>query len=509
MNQFDELPEGWINVHLQDLTLDPRNEIVDGPFGSNLRASEYQHKGIPIIRLQNIDRNFFIEKNIKYISIEKSEELKRHSFISGDIVITKLGDPLGKACLVPSFLNFGIIVADIVRVRISEEFSNKIFLMNFINSPLAISQLEKQTKGTTRSRVNLNHIRSVEIPLPPFNEQRRIVEKIEALTARSRKAREALEAIPNLLDQFRQSVLAAAFRGDLTADWREQNPNVDKFWHQNLITSFRDSLEASKRQGRLWGSGTFAQEVDESWGEIPDSWNWVKVIDLGYNPDEVVQIGPMSMKSNEFVDEGTIVLNVGCVQWSGINLDKCNFLPPDRASDFERYRVKANDILFTRSGEVGRSAIVPDELDSSLMTFHLLRVRTMSDICIPEYLFLCFRGCSAVKHQIEKSTIGATRAGFNTKLLQNIWLPLPSIKEQAEVLLQIRQRLSKITLLETQLAEFSEDLNQLDQSILAKAFRGELVPQDPNDEPANLLLERIRAERERLGNSKKRGKAKT
>ena len=89
----EELPFGWVCTDLQAITLDPKKDIVDGPFGSNLKASEYISEGIPIIRLQNVDRNNFINKNIKYIHQEKAESLSRHSFTMGDIVMTKLGDP--------------------------------------------------------------------------------------------------------------------------------------------------------------------------------------------------------------------------------------------------------------------------------------------------------------------------------------------------------------------------------------------------------------------------------
>ncbi|MHC5827510.1 MAG: restriction endonuclease subunit S, partial [Nostoc sp.] len=88
-------------------------------------------------------------------------------------------------------------------------------------------QIHNKTIATTQPKLALFRIESLLIPLPPLNEQRRIVTKIEALKARSQRVKEALEDIPQLLDQFRQSVLAAAFRGDLTADWREQNPDVE------------------------------------------------------------------------------------------------------------------------------------------------------------------------------------------------------------------------------------------------------------------------------------------
>jgi len=524
MSQFDELPEGWINVHLQDLTLDPRNEIVDGPFGSNLRASEYQHKGIPIIRLQNIDRNFFIEKNIKYISIEKSEELKRHSFISGDIVITKLGDPLGKACLVPSFLNFGIIVADIVRVRISEEFSNKIFLMNFINSPLAISQLEKQTKGTTRSRVNLNHIRSLEIPLPPLNEQRRIVEKIEALTARSRKAREALEAIPNLLDQFRQSVLAAAFRGDLTADWREQNLDVEPA--EELLERIRAERRKQWEEAELKKMRAKGQEPkNDKWKEkykepssvklnelpkSPNGWSFTLLEPLLSISRPGMKTGPFGslLKKEDHQNTGFPVLGIENISASGFVPGNKIFISDQKAADLSEYKVIEGDILISRSGTVGEVCVVPSDIGEAIISTNLIRVSIETGM-LPEYFCKLFRGSGFVLNQVKELCSGSTRDFLNQTILYSIIFPIPPLNEQKEILRRIDNIFVFIDQISSQVESTFEQCDFLDQSILAKAFRGELVPQDPNDEPAAVLLERIRAERERLGNSKKRGKAKT
>ena len=121
MSELKELPEGWVWTELSDWVWDSKNEVVDGPFGSNLKASEYVSDGIPIIRIQNVQRNQFINKNIKYVTTEKAQQLVRHSFQCGDIAITKLGAPLGRACIIPNYLEQGIIVADIVRIRFSNE----------------------------------------------------------------------------------------------------------------------------------------------------------------------------------------------------------------------------------------------------------------------------------------------------------------------------------------------------------------------------------------------------
>ena len=263
-----------------------------------------------------------------------------------------------------------------------------------------------------------------------------------------------------------------------------------------------------RRKGNFWGSGNVAKGVSDEWGPLPPSWRWVRVADLGFDPSSVVQIGPMSMKSKEFTASGTRVLNVGCVQWGRLNMAKCNYLPPERASDFERYRLHANDVMFTRSGTVGRSAVLTEDVDGALMTFHLLRVRTSPELYSPYLLFYAFQGCPAVLSQVEGSAIGATRAGFNTKLLEGIFVPLPPPAEQREVVRIAQERLATIQQLHASVDEQVAAIMHLDQAILAKAFRGELVPQDPNDEPASVLLERIRAEREAAKPKKRRGRAK-
>jgi type I restriction enzyme, S subunit len=130
------------------------------------------------------------------------------------------------------------------------------------------------------------------------------------------------------------------------------------------------------------------------------------------------------------------------------------------------------------------------------MTGHLLRIRLVQSSYLSQLLFRAFQGEPTMERQLEKLTRGATRAGFNTTLLSSIMVPVPPQKEQIELLSRIEQLDGKMELFRSA-SNLESELNQLNQSILAKAFRGELVPQDPNDEPASVLLERIKAEREK------------
>ncbi|MBT3145100.1 restriction endonuclease subunit S [Neptunomonas phycophila] len=203
------LPDGWEWQTLSETTLNAKADIVDGPFGSNLKASEYVNEGVPILRLQNVDRLSFINKNIQFITKEKAEQLSRHSYKVGDIVITKLGAPLGKACIVPDDFEDGRIVADIVRARINEDAFDKRYICYAINSSVCVKQLESQTKGATRPRVNLSHMRGLILPVAPIAEQKRIVEKLDALLTRIDTAIEHLQESVTLVDALLKSSLSS------------------------------------------------------------------------------------------------------------------------------------------------------------------------------------------------------------------------------------------------------------------------------------------------------------
>jgi type I restriction enzyme S subunit len=175
------LPVGWVTATLAELFVEPNANIVDGPFGSNLKVSEYKDRGVPILRIQNIRRFSYDAKNIKFITQAKADSLSRHSFEGGDIILTKLGDPLGKACVLPEDAGVGIIVADLIRLRLDQKHIDKRWLCYALNADGVIAQLRKLTKGTTRPRVNLTHVRGLKIDVAPFSEQKRIVTKIEEL----------------------------------------------------------------------------------------------------------------------------------------------------------------------------------------------------------------------------------------------------------------------------------------------------------------------------------------
>jgi type I restriction enzyme S subunit len=215
---------GWEIKKLEQLSK-KKDAVVSGPFGSNLKVSDYKTEGIPILRLQNIGKGYFIDKSIKYINEEKAEELKYHSFISGDIALAKLGIPIGKTCIIPNHFKSGIITADIVRIRPDLNIVDYKYLEYFLNTDLSVAQLTGNISGATRPRVNLSDVRNIEIPIPPLPEQQRIVaildEAFEGIATATANAENNLNNARELFDSTVQSIFANKGEGWLEKTIKE------------------------------------------------------------------------------------------------------------------------------------------------------------------------------------------------------------------------------------------------------------------------------------------------
>jgi type I restriction enzyme S subunit len=199
---------------LQSLCENFKQDIVDGPFGSELKREDYINEGIPVLKIQNV-KAFAIElKKMDYISIGKFQELRRHSYRRGDIVMTKLGSPLGVSAIVEN-LDEGVIVADLVRVR-AQRINTK-YLCYHLNSQRTNDFLNSMQKGTTRPRVTLSAVRELPIVVPSPDEQQRIVgildEAFAGIATAKANAEKNLQNARALFESYLQSVFSQRGEG--------------------------------------------------------------------------------------------------------------------------------------------------------------------------------------------------------------------------------------------------------------------------------------------------------
>jgi type I restriction enzyme, S subunit len=481
-----ELPTGWCWASLKELATDPKNDIVDGPFGSNLKASEYVDEGIPIIRLQNIERFQFLDKNIRYVTPEKADELKRHIFSKNDIVITKLGAPLGKACLVPENFDWGIIVADVVRLRFDDKLFQKKFVMYAINSDISAKQLEVKTKGTTRPRVNLNHIRDLLIPLPPLHEQHRIVQKIEEFFTDLDAGVQDLEKAKIQIKNYRQAILKAAFEGELTVNLRELN----------LVKAESAStlVEIILREQKKLGKKLEDYKLEESnLPRIPVTWIWVAIGNLF----EVKPGGTPLRKEPEYWNGNIPWVSSGEVANCIIN--ETQELITQLGVENSNAKTNApGTVLLAMIGEGktrGQVAILNIEAATNQ---NVAAIRCANTPILPKYVFFWLQ--SRYEKNRTKGSGGMQQA-LNARIIKEIPIPIPPIEEQRVIVFEIERHFSVIDQIEKIIDQSLIQAEKLRQSILKKAFEGKLVPQSTNNESASILLEKAKKEKGNLAAS--------
>ncbi|MBD1825951.1 restriction endonuclease subunit S [Microcoleus vaginatus GB1-A2] len=360
----------------------------------------------------------------------------------------------------------------------------KLFLQKNYND------IRRLSSGGVQPNLNLGIIKATKVPIPPLNEQRRIVAKVEALKARSQRVKQELEAIPALLDQFRQSVLAAAFRGDLTADWREKKPDVEPL--SELLAQIQDEIPKQKNKKKV-------TEIADPF-KLPDNWTWISLSKIC----RVITDGDHQIIPK--VSQGLPLVDISHIRCGKLDFSNTRYISEEYYQAIQEYKKPIKgDLLYSAVGSYGIPALVDTDIKFYFQrNIALLRA---SDLINRKYLLYALKSSFAFRQATEVAT-GTSQLLVTLSALGKIKVPITSVAEQQEIVSRVEALLKVADQVEQQYQQAKAHLDQFNQSILAKAFRGELVPQDPNDEPASVLLERIRAEREKL-DTKKKAKGKT
>lgn len=366
--------------------------------------------------------------------------------------------------------------------------------------------------GTTRPKLTQAALRRVLVHIPPLNEQKRIVARIDALTEKSREAREALEEVPVLLDKLRQSILASAFRGDLTREWRAKNPDVEpasvllerirqerrKKWEEAQLAKFK--AKGKLPQDDSWKKKYVEpQPVDTTdLPDLPEGWCWASL-------DEIANIETGSTPPGKVA--GTYGGTVPFVKPTDLSAGFRVTSARQTLSDLGLAHVtavRAGSTLLTCIGAtIGKAGLARTTCAFNQQINAATSFFGIDD----EYLYWALIG-PATQAWIVTNASATTLPILNKGRLAKLPVPLCSLKEQkaiATILASTHPSAERLTQEHTSLAN---TLLHLDSAILAKAFRGELVPQDPNDEPASVLLERIAAERAAAESSGRKPRSK-
>lgn len=451
-----ELPKGWSAEALGHLT----SKIGSGatPRGGE-RA--YKTHGTPLIRSMNVHFTGFRKDGLAFLNEDQARALDGVTVQPDDVLLNITGASIGRVTQAPNEMENARVNQHVCIIRPLDGISPA-FVSRYLSSPRMQVFVAGENYGVTRQALTKEMIEGISLPVPPLAEQHRIVAKIDSLFARSSRARDELAHIPKLIERYRQAVLEAAFRGDLTADWRAGNhcgPARD--------LSVDDLVSEPTRNG-------------------------------------------LSVRGSDD-PPGVPALRLSALRGAEVDLSDIRFLPiTDQQA--KRYLLKAGDVLISRGNGtkrlVARASLVPAVTTAVIFPDTAFRVRLSSNRANAEWFSLIWNA-PQVRQQIEnlaKTTAGIWKVSQSD--ISAVVLRVPDVTEQAEVVNKVRTMMAGIDNFEREMLRATGLIDRLDASILDKAFTGRLVPQDPNDEPASKLLERIRAARAAAPAVKRGRKAK-
>jgi len=509
-NLLPPIPSSWCWATPRELASQDGNALAIGPFGSNLKVSDYQSDGVPLVFVRNIRSTTFGGSSTRFVSASKACELAAHSVDAGDILVTKMGDPPGDACAYPEGEPRAIITADCIKFRLHIRLGVPRFFVHAINSLIGRRQIALITKGVAQQKVSLGRFVQLRLPVPPLNEQCRIVAKIEELYSDLDAGVEALERIRANLKRYRAAILKAAVEGKLTEEWRAEHPKTEpaskllerilagrrRKWEEDQLSMF---AAADKTPPKGWQKRYVESYVSDASGlpELPQGWCWASVDQLASPLPRSIQSGPFgsNLLHSEFQDNGVLAIGIDNVLDGAFSLGRQHRISASKFSDLIKYEARPLDVLITVMATVGRCCVVPEDCEPAIITKHVYRVTSDQQLVNSYFLQLCFSGGSEVRNQIRGNVRGQTRPGINGVILRAVAIPLPHLAEQQQIIAEVEQRLSIIGAAQAQVDANLKRASRLRQSILERAFEGRLVPQDPTDEPADKLLDRIRQER--------------
>lgn len=388
-------------VPLSELADSSDGSFVDGPFGSNLKTTDFVEKGVRVIQLQNIGDGFWKDENQKFITLQKLQELDRHKAQPGDIAIAKMADPVARACIVPDNNKQYVIVADCIRLRVNQDKFDPRYVVRAINHSSTRREAENKAIGSTRVRINLSVLKTVSCVVPPLRQQSAIADILDTLDTQIRQA----EAIIAKLKQVKQGLLHDLLTRGIDAN--------------GLLRPRHDQAPELYKESPL--------------GWIPREW---EVRNLG-QLTSLITSGSRGWASY-YSDTGSLFLRSQNVRMGSLDLSERQCVNPPTDGEGLRTRVEALDLLVTITGNgVGNLAYLPDGWsETAFVSQHVALVRFVNPWLAKlanHYLVLGGPG----RQQIVDAQYGQSKPGLNLESLRNIRIPAPSGAESEEIIARI------------------------------------------------------------------------
>ncbi|MEO7325443.1 MAG: restriction endonuclease subunit S [Dokdonella sp.] len=507
----NELPAGWVLAQIPDL-IGPRGIFTDGDW---VESKDQDPNGdVRLVQLADIGDGRYINKSRRFLTKSAAARLGCTFLSQGDVLVARMPDPLGRACIFPGDEKKSVTVVDVCVVRGEVDHVDHRWLMHFINSPALRAKIDALQSGSTRKRISRGNLSTIPLPIPPRSEQTRIAEKLEELLSDLDAGVAELKAAQRKLTQYRQSLLKAAVEGALTADWRAaraasgepHETGADLLqrilterrarWAAKQLAKFAEQDKTSPKDWQTKYSDPVAPDVPDL-PALPNGWVWASIEQISADERYSLAIGPFgsNLTVADYRENGVPLVFVRNIRSRRYGGAETRFVTEEKAETLKAHQVNAGDVLVTKMGEPpGDADVYPNDQPMAVITADCIKIRCQDRLMLAQFL------AAAVNSPIGRKQIGPMTQGVAQKKVSlgrfsSLAIPLPPIDEQAQV---VDRLLASLIEADAQDRVFELGLRQSAaqrKNILKAAFAGQLVPQDPNDEPASELLARIRAAR--------------
>lgn len=478
------IPSHWQNEKLGSLA----TQITKGTTPTTA-GFQYQSDGIPFIKVENIiDGQVALKSVTQFISPEAHSSLKRSQFQVGDVLFSIAGT-IGKTALVdvsatPANTNQAVAIIRGV---------TGCFIPSFLKLQLQEGARRIQVdhaRGGAMNNVSLTDLKGLTVSVPPIAEQKVIADKLDTLLAQVENTKARLERIPQILKRFRQSVLAAAVSGRLTEEWRNKNK-------VSRILNYKHECLKHRRQISTKKNIKITSLIDDPELVLPDVWTWQAIDEVCLKITDGTHHSPKSFPSGEYMYVTSKNVREGYLDLSNVTyIDE-----KTHREIYSRCDVKQDDVLYVKDGaNTGLACVnsIKEEISLLSSVCVLKACSFMNNTYLQHYLN------SPIGRKLMLDLMGGTAIKRLTlKKISSSPIAVPPIEEQAEIVRRVDQLFAHADRIESQVNNALARVNNLTQSILTKAFRGELTEQWRKDNAglisgensAEALLQRIKAER--------------
>ncbi|OME50895.1 hypothetical protein BSK59_21390 [Paenibacillus odorifer] len=351
--------------------------------------------------------------------------------------------------------------AHVLRTR--EGMPNNL-IVHYLNS----ISLHKYISGSAQPKLNQKNMNTIPLPIPPINEQKRIVDKVERLLNKINQAKQLIGEAKETFELRRAAILNKAFRGELTSKWREQN------FSKASADSFLQKIDELRQNSKIKVKKINENIITEPY-ELPKGWRWVIL-------DDLIQTSSYGTSAKTNDDDDVPVLRMGNIIDGELYLDNLKYLPSDH-KDVEKYKLEKYDLLFNRTNSyelVGKTAVVYGEATKMTYASYLVNVRLFFKEKIAEYICYYINGHFGRNLLLSMVTQQVGQANINASKLASLVVPLPPEEEIVEITKKINSLIENERSIKNSL-QLKNDLDKLTEAVLYSAFRGDLGTNDASE----------------------------